>query len=319
MNKTPEAQQPVVRSNPLLFWRQKKKQTNGFVPMVAEPLTEEEASAELAARQAAMEEAERARHEKQQAKLARKAARKAERDAARRIAEELAIAKRGNSDADPIFRVTMGRIALNLSTAASIVVGASICIGLVGAYAAGVRVGASGRTDPVKVAALNSKAADGPAGDERSSLAALNGNDRRVRISPPAKAGAPEVQANAPMEIETSPPAPADDPANYNYLEIQWFGVTRDKSSKQLLAELEDVRRFLREKGIETFARKHPSGYLLFSADAFPTAPEFRKEKEDFRRRIAGFGREYRQQGGLYDWKDCYFVSYNRAVSGQPI
>lgn len=325
MNKTPEAQNPVTRSRPLFFWRAKKKEPTGFVPMVAEPLTEEEARAELAARQAALEEAERARREKLQAKLARKAARKAEREAARRLAAELALAKRGSEEAEPMIRFAPGRVLLSLSTTASIIAGALGCIGLVGAYAAGVRSGSTGKAEMAKVAAINGSASE--AGPVRNAAVTPGGPTggptvhRKAPISPPARAGTPaaDVQANAPMMIDSQPPAVADDPSNYNYLEIQWFEISRDKNATTLLAELQDIQKFLSERGVETYARKHPRGYLLFSAHGIPASPEFQKQREDFRRRVAGYGRDYRKQGGLYDWKDCYFVSYNRAVSGQPI
>jgi len=102
-------------------------------------------------------------------------------------------------------------------------------------------------------------------------------------------------------------------------LHIETFRITADNNRENLRRELEDVRAFLHDEGVETFARRHPKGYYLYARQGFPPSRDWRKQREAFQDRLERLGRAYRQAGGLYLFKGCYFVNYAHTQKGQPV
>jgi hypothetical protein len=117
---------------------------------------------------------------------------------------------------------------------------------------------------------------------------------------------------------EDGPPA---DPAseNLNYLQIESFMITRHRSGDVVAADLANARRFLADRGIETFARQHSNGFVLYTMQGFPMEGESAARREALKRRVEELGREYRRSGGLYEFKGCHFVSHSRATAGRPV
>ena len=161
MSKAPQGQQVLPRRTGW-FWR---PQTSPPSLMVAQPLTEEEAAAELEALRQAdeaskrpAEEALRAKEEtrraKEEARRTREGARRAEAQAKReektRRTEELRRAKENqptmrsvvSRDAPPaerVVRFAAQRLMLSLGTVGCVVAAAGICVLMLGAYSLGRR------------------------------------------------------------------------------------------------------------------------------------------------------------------------------------
>ncbi len=314
----------------------RRRSLNAFAPIgVAEALTEAEAAAELAAERTARESAERLKREKREAKLAAKAAKREAKAQAGVTAVETArhtaarmTAQRGASDEKtPSVKLAGGRLFLSLTTAWCMVAAACVCVLLVGAFSLGRRsAGARNGSGLPPAAALSDNSLaklavelespdrKGPAPakqpQERADLSAL--------LRPPGAMDSSAV-ANQPATVASTSIDASPEAAKLNYLVVQHFVVSREKSSEQLRQELDDARRFLASHGIETFARQHSKGFRLCAGQGFSPAREIEPQRENFRRRIEQLGQAYRGGGGLYDFRGCFFMDYERATSGKPL
>ena len=133
-------------------------------------------------------------------------------------------------------------------------------------------------------------------------------------VTTPAAAA---VRANQPALVTRLPEMEAD-AEKLNYLEIQWFdfsGRHRDK----VIQEVRAVQQFLAADGVETVARRVTGGIRLYSRRGYSMSDADRSARQAFQEKVAELGRAYRRQGGLYEWTDCFFVSYGRATSGEAI
>lgn len=313
------------------------------------------AEAEARARADADARALQEKQARRMAKLERKAAKEAERAAARerkarlaaeREAEKAArkLAAGPHADVDgaadrPVRQIITagsgGRIGFSLNTATCMVIAGTVCGLIIVAFSVGRRLG--GDTNPgelTTVAAiknLEALTADEPqnkpgksSGVVKMSVAAPKsgravGKDLDELLTPPASVTKNNIVANQAVRIE--PPATDDSPdqKKLNHVQIEWFQISADKSGEDLRAELEDVRRFLKSRGFETFARELPRGFILYSAAGFRMSKETRAEREAFLRQIEKIGQEYFRGGGRYQFKDCFFVSHGNAMKGRPV
>jgi hypothetical protein len=130
-----------------------------------------------------------------------------------------------------------------------------------------------------------------------------------------------QVVANQPLagSKETNKPVVPNLPENLNYLQVESFRISRDRSGEQLARDVTEVRQFLAEKGVRTFARRKSNGYVLFAEQGFEPGKEAATTRETFRRRMESLGLEYRKAGGLYQFKGCLFVSYASTQTGDPV
>jgi hypothetical protein len=281
--------------------------------MVAEALTEEEATAEIAARRAAEQESRRSA-------AAERAAKRKAKDAGR-----------PDGFTRRALRVAGGRLVLSLSTVGCSVVVVGVCLLLLGAYAVGRRSAArTGGSGPTRVAAIRPGTSDGASpllhgtggessGARRAEAAVPDDPDLSELLKVPAARRQGNVNLNQPASVG-QPAREAGVPAEkLNYLQIESFQVTRDRSSERLRQDLAEVQAFLAERGVETFARRLPGrGYVLFSQQGLPLSQDYKARREAFRKRIEGLGKEYRRSGGQYEFKGCLFVSHSRSRIGRP-
>lgn len=317
-----------------LSWFKRRSDSAQSVQVVAEALTEEEAAAELAAQQAAAEEAARRKREKLEARRARKAERRAAREASRKARVE-SVARSGASVMGLLgVRVSQGRLEVSLNTTSCIVSAAVFCVLLLGAFSLGRRSAGKGLENGLaKAAALTgAKSAGHPAEDAMfgledaadgvSGMAAAGSDSQNPDLSHLLKPTDPQpaaAKANRPAKVSPGAASATPGAKKLNYLEIQYFRITVEMSSEDLRRDLDDVRRFLSEHGIATFARRHPKGFVLYAAKGFPLSSNYRAQRDAFRRRVEQLGRTYRRSGGRYEFKGCYFVNYRRATSGDPV
>ncbi len=324
INKAPQTHDSARRGGVSRLWR--RTEGASAVPVVAEAMTEEEAASELAARRETTEAEARAKAAKLQAKQERKASKQAARQAAREAAARLDAACGGPTAEPRLFRLTQGRLVLSFNTAGCIVAAACVCLVALGSYGLGARSARDRRVPELaaKVGGDRGLAAGGllPLSDEGSSrgdvdLAAHQGDaDLSELLKSPAERMA-AVTPNQPASVAAAV-AGGLSPA-LNYLEVQYFQITRDMSSEDLAADVADARRFLGEHGVATFASRHPKGFLLYAAEGYPMASGAKGRRQAFVRKIESLGQAYRRAGGRYSFKGCYFVSHARATSGQPL
>jgi len=334
-----EPQQHVPRPLPGLSRWLRRTDSDPMPPIVAEPLTEEQAAAELAAQRAAAEEAARAREQaiqEKQARIEAKREAKAARKEARRLARQAARSARTEADdlniAAPILRRLPGRLLISLNTASCIIVAAGICSIAIGAYSLGRRAALNPQTELSKVAAVKNGGAatnglaalvpgldnEGKAAGKAGQTSATGDPDLSALLNKPGSVTTSNARANQPATVATGPSGPAAMAARLNYLQIESFPKTRNQSDQQLRADLEKVRRFLAERGIKSFAREMPRSYVLFAAQGFSPSSDASAQREALQRKISRLGQEYRQAGGRYEFRGCFFVSYAKATAGQP-
>jgi len=324
INKAPQTHGPARRGGP--SWLKRRSEGTAS-PVVAEALTEEEAAAELAARKEAAEATARAKAAKQQARIERKAAKQAARQAAREAAARLDAVGGGPTSEPRMFQLTRGRLVLSLNTAGCIVATACVCLVALGSYGLGSRSAGDG-----SVAELAAKVGGDRAADAGGLLPSSNAGLAQGRLEPAANRGDPDLSEllKSPSErsaaVKPNHPASVGAPSAFgglseglNYLEVQYFQITRDMSSEDLMNDLADVRRFLAEHGVETVASRHPKGFLLFATQGYRMSPDAKNARQAFVEKIEGIGRMYRRDGGRYSFKGCYFVSHARATSGQRL
>ncbi|MFQ5502426.1 MAG: hypothetical protein ACE5EQ_09020 [Phycisphaerae bacterium] len=331
INKAPESQTP--RSSGLRQWIGQRSGGKLGLPFVAEALTEEEAAAELAARRAEREQAAQDKQARSEARRAKKERRRAAKEAARQAAAEIPAVPISSRVTAPMARLMSGRLELSLSTAACMAIAAGICIVAIGSYSLGHRAGLRGEKKEMATAAAVRKGAQ----PEKDAIGLLTGEDeaesaRRARDAAPTARDSADlsellkpptrevsVMANQPARVAVDSPAGSSDAARLNYLHIETFWITADKNLQKLRRELEDVRAFLHNEGVETFARRHPKGYYLYARQGFPPSRDWKKQREAFQDRLERLGRAYRQAGGLYLFKGCYFVNHAHTQKGQPV
>ncbi|MBX3394983.1 MAG: hypothetical protein KF841_06410 [Phycisphaerae bacterium] len=313
------------------------------------------AEAEARARADADARALQEKQARRMAKMERKAAKEAERAAAReqkaRLAAEQAAAKLaakmaagkdegvdggGTEPLRPIIAVgSGGRFGFSLNTATCMVIAGTVCGLVIVAFSVGRRLGSESNPGEMTTVAaiknLEALTSDSPqnkpgksSGAAKQSAVAPKAGRAAVKdldelLTPPASVTKNNIVANQAVRID--PPATDDSPdqKKLNYVQIEWFQISADKSGEDLRAELEDVRRFLRARGFETFARELPRGFILYSAAGFRMSKDTRADREAFLRQIEKVGQEYFRGGGRYQFKDCFFVSHGNAMKGRPV
>jgi hypothetical protein len=314
MTKAPQVQHPPRRGG--LFSRRRHRDGGAAVPVVAEALTEEEAAAEL--------EAQAAAEEREKAKAARRAAKKAKKEAKATPAGF----ETEPADLRPV-RLVRGRLVVSLNTVSCIVGTAAVCVLMLTAYSLG-RKSMQSSSAGLQPAAAISKApglsgspllpqpgATKPAVSPRRNAEADSDLSRLLQVPPSRRESgvAANVPAKAQSEVLTEE-AGAD---HLNYLQVESFLITRDRNGDVVAGDLADVRRFLAEHGIETIARRHSNGFVLYSRQGFPMGREHAEAREAFRTKVESLGEEYRRGGGLYSFKGCMFVSYAQTRAGRPV
>lgn len=329
MNKAPVTQPTQVRRS---IWPRSK--SPGMVLPVAEALTEEEAAKALADQKSKDESQRITREEKERAKAAARAekeARKLAKQAAKQVAVQAAREARQAVGAPPPVSSQGGRLNFSIGTSGMVAAAGALCILAFGAYT----IGRKSSNEPGKLGTVAATTAPGP---QKTGSPLLPRSESRTPVVPKPMADAvksnPDLQhllkrpplaeqrvaANQPLKVDATPsPAESVRPENLNYLQIESFLITRDRSGEQLAQDLTDARRFLLSKGVRTFARKRSNGYVLFAEDGFPPGKDHREARGEFKRKLERLGAEYRSQGGLYQFKGCLFVSYSATKAGDPV
>lgn len=351
ISKAPQTQQTgKTRKLPLLSGL--RRNTAKSQPLVAQALTEEEAAAELANRRAAVEaearikaeareKVQRDKEAKKQARLERKAAKAAIKQAQRLKSAELAVLRAAERAAKrqamvpmpegkPVLRAGQGRVAFSVSTAGFMVAAGVVCAVLFGVYRLGFRSGSDTEPDQLAkstqndqaestaLASLTAQSARRPASDRKNRSAAEKGNELDDLLRPPASV-VKNVMANQPVRVDQPPGSEAPPKSKLNYVQIDCFLITVQRTGEDLRADLEDVRNYLKKNGVETFARETSTGFFLYSAAGFRMSRDARAERDAFLKKIEKLGQDYFRGGGRYQFKGCFFVSYNNAMRGQAV
>lgn len=337
MNKAPQGQ--VVRQRPSVFPWRRVQQTVG--PIVAEPLTEDEAAAEMAAHREAEQAARRAQEEtirqRVEARQTRAEQKRLKGEARRRRQAERVQQLREYASSSPEPRpgtpwrlpvvLSRGRLLFSVGTAGCAVLIASTCLLMLGAYSLGRRSEAGTRSLGLTTAAAVKSGAQSPLLPDQtppaiSTKPPLSNPDLSELLKVPAARRESGVTANQPASVATAPPAAesaaSSDRESLNYLQIESFRITRDRSSEQLREDVATAKAFLATRGVKTFARRLSNGYVLFGEQGFPPGPEYEAQRAAFRKKIDDLGKEYRAAGGDYRFKDPLFVSYSITKTGQP-
>ncbi len=316
MNKTPVAANPRRQG---FSWRWNRDAAARL--QMAEALTEEEAAAAIAEERAKQEKKSRRRSGRRRALAGADGAttsslREGETD------------RRTESAGDGQVRARDGRLVFSLTTAACVAVAGVMCAALLGAYAMGRRStgGAEASLSPVAALGNGTFSGGSPLLPSARPLAATPKEEPPPidpdlsqllkRPEPPESS----VGANRPARVDgvAASPAATISPAGLNYLQIESFLITRERSGEALAKDVSEVRRYLSDHAIRTFARRRSNGYVLFAEQGFPPSKEFQKEREEFAKRIAELGRAYRKSGGQYEFKGCFFVGYQSTQAGDP-
>jgi hypothetical protein len=331
MNKAPQVQYPSSRRS--WFAKKEKEPEAGKLrmPAVAQALTEEEAAAELAGQKAASERRSQEKAAKKAEKLARKETARKAKDAARAAREIEKNSTVGKTPDARSLRFAGGRVMVSFNTVAMLVTAAAVCVLMLATYALGRRAVGAKAGGALAPAAAVTKAADRAPTPLLPSLAKQPGKEKPARREealqnpdlshllqkPPARQQEAGVVANGtPTPVEE----PADEAAaqKLNYLQIESFLITRERSGDVIAKDLEDARRFLDERGVKTDARRHSNGYVLYSTQGFSPDKESAKQRTAFRKKIEALGQEYRRAGGAYEFKGCDFVGYAKTKQGRP-
>ncbi|HKQ48699.1 MAG TPA: hypothetical protein VJZ71_11570 [Phycisphaerae bacterium] len=310
MSKAPIAATP--RERPRLSWL--KRKVAAPVLSVAEALSEEEAAAELAA-QHPVELPEPGVPEPRLPKPIEAEPLKLSTDP---IDSDEAV------ESPPIFRFANGRLSLQLSTPACVAVVGVVATIALAAYVVGQRSSTS-RLPPVAARANNGDpsaspllpAPTSPQKKPSAADAALRNPDLSHLLQRPASAVNANKPAHVAEEVEARP-SPGT-PESLNYLQIESFLVTRERSGDVLAHDVAHVRQFLLERGVRTFARKRSNGFVLFAEQGFAPGKTTAQERAAFQRKIEQLGQEYRTAGGRYQFKGCLFVSFSSTKAGDPV
>ena len=103
------------------------------------------------------------------------------------------------------------------------------------------------------------------------------------------------------------------------HLQIESFRISREHNGDQLRKDVEAVRKFLADNGVETIARRRSNGFVLFSKDGFPMGKDDAARRDVFRKKIERLGLEYRRSGGRYQFKGCLYVNNATTKAGDAI
>lgn len=330
ISKAPQVEYPAARRK--WFGSRGPQTGSSMVPIVAEPLTEAEAEEELAAGRAAED---RNRHEKE-AKRAEKLARREATAQAKKAARAAARAAMETSPVRPTGRrslsVVNGRVVVSFNTVASLVSAALVCTLMITAYSLGRKSMKAEPGGSLTPAAAVTKSVDFSATPLLPSLSGRidakkarpesprpNADLSHLLQKPPAKQE-PGVVANSPPAPAAEEEASSDAAAEkLNYLQIESFLITRERSGDLVAKDLEDVRQFLAGRGVKTSARRHGNGFVLYSEQGFSLDRESTRQRDAFKKKIQALGQEYRRSGGAYEFKGCDFVSYAKTKAGRPL
>lgn len=326
MSKAPVS--PVVRRAAIVPWRRAKPSAPA-IP-VAQPLTEAEANAAIAQQRAAAEQRRLAEQARRDAKIAAKEAAKAAKLAAREArarARTIALTS-SMPPVEGILRPNTPKPLFALNTASFIAVVGLVAAITLGAYTIGKQsANRSAKLPPAAAlgqlpmgspllpnASIEPSPSNSSPAAPKPAQAEMPNDLRQLLEQPPARA----ISANKPARMEEAPPA-AGPAENLNYLQIESFLITRERSGDQVAADVAHARHFLHSRGISTFARKRSNGYVLFAQQGFAPAKDQKPKRDAFIRQIQLLGREYRKSGGLYQFKGCLFVSHQATKAGDPV
>jgi hypothetical protein len=216
-------------------------------------------------------------------------------------------------------RPSDGRWTISLNTVTCMVAAAGLCMLVLVAYSVGRKAGSKGQPVPARALAP----ATNPLLPVNASPRQPTEVERRTGIDlsglldqPPAVKPSPTKADEASDRAAAGSPALAEtDKRPLQYLCIQTFRTGRGMDRRDLLAEVEDVRRFLASRGVETHYRVTDNGFVLLSRRTFDRAGS--QEFKSFANQIERYGEEYRKSGGRYTFKGCYAVSETN-LPGKP-
>lgn len=223
----------------------------------------------------------------------------------------------------PPLRFSEGRLLISLNTIGCVVAAAALCIVALASYSAGRRTALENpRTaPPVPLAAATNPLlpphSDKPSPSRKTREEMMNNVDLSQLLAPP-----PVKQAAPPPAVPPqTKPAAANRPSTLaqkpvQCLRIESFLLGRGVRRSDVRGELEDVRRFLASRGVESQAREVSNGFVLYSLKT--VASPRTADAVEFRRQVERFGKEYRRSGGRYEFKGCDFVSES-AVRGRSV
>jgi hypothetical protein len=223
---------------------------------------------------------------------------------------------------------SVGRLNISMSTATCVAVAGFVCVVMLGSYSVGRRYSGVPNTLPPAAAVTqrSTPASTSPllpiAVEEQNSK---KSNQTSVRpdlsflLQPPGKTAltvAPNKPARVMPESNDKPVGVAE---NLFYLQIESFRISRDRNGDQLLKDVEAVRKYLASQGVDTIARRRSNGFVLFGKEGFSLAKDQAQNREAFRKKIERLGQEYRRSGGLYQFKGCLFVNFATTKAGDPV
>jgi len=219
------------------------------------------------------------------------------------------------------IRVVGSRVEFSLGSVGCMVVAASFCVALLAAYSTGRRSAANGEQGH-DVAAL-AKAATNPmiqsaaieATPPRTQVEQRVGDVDLSRLmqAPSAKVEKPKEPvrpAVTPVVKET----PSGKPLHFLHIESFRYGNAAGRND--VAAEMQDVRRFLKSRGVETVCRDTGKEFVLLGAAGVAGIKE--ADAVQFKTRIEQYGREYRKAGGRYEFKGCFWRSES-TLPGKPV
>lgn len=224
-------------------------------------------------------------------------------------------------DNSPIH-VAGSRVHISLGTVGCMVVAATVCIVALGAYSMGRRnSGVAGREIPALAVnsanpMINPNAAAEPAKtriEERLGDAELTRLLQAPATKPPA--AQPIPAKSIPVPTNTAPATPAAAGKPLHYLHIDTFRYGRGSSRSDVLAELQDVRRFLAARGVASTYRDTGKEFILLGSLAVTGTKD--ANAVQYRSRVEQYGREYRKAGGRYEFKGCFWRSES-TIPGKP-
>jgi len=219
------------------------------------------------------------------------------------------------------IRVVGSRVEFSLGSVGCMVVAASFCVALLAAYSTGRRSAASGEQGR-DVAAL-AKAASNP----MIQGAAVDATPQRTQVE--QRVGdvdlsrlmqAPSAKIEKPSEPVRPPAAavakeqPGAKPLHFLHIESFRYGSAAGRAD--VAAELQDVRKFLKSRGVETVCRDTGKEFVLLGAAGVAGIKE--ADAVQFKTRIEQYGREYRKAGGRYEFKGCFWRSES-TLPGRPV
>lgn len=222
------------------------------------------------------------------------------------------------------MRFENGRLNLSLGALGCMMAAACVCVAVLASYSAGKRAGSAGpgERSPALAARPGSPLGGGkdvgnpPKTSVEQRVADLDLSalmqappSRRTKNQPQTGTPAPAAQpipavANPPQKAASGP-----ERKPLQYLQIETFRRPRGGDVKAVLTELEDVRRFLAARNIETRTVETEGEILLLSARGFESTKE--RAAIDFQRQVEHHGRAYAKSGGRYEFKGCFYRSEN--------